>query len=175
VTLRDVLGRRAADARTLRAARWLTFAWGGLSTGAAFLFARASGTVIETVNQVGSLFYGPILGLFLLGILLRGPGSAAALGGFAAGLAVNAGVWRLAPGVSWMWWNAIGLVGTLAAGSALSRVTAPAQPKPELLWRRGAGAAAVLPRVPASRWALVASFAVIVLLALLAPKVLGGN
>ncbi|MBI4545921.1 MAG: sodium/solute symporter [Gemmatimonadetes bacterium] len=170
VTLRDVLGWREQSAARLRAARALTLLWGVVCTAASFLFARSSRTVIETVNQVGSLFYGPILALFILGMLFRRPGGVAALGGLVAGLAANAALWRLAPGVSWMWWNAIGFGISLLAGLALGTLSRAVAVPAELLWTP---TPAQWQRPPLRRdyaaWLLVLAFLGIMLVALLAP------
>jgi SSS family solute:Na+ symporter len=141
VTLRDVLGWREQDPRRLRAARLLTLGWGAFCTAASFLFARSTSTVIETVNQIGSLFYGPVLGVFVLGMLFRRPGGRAALIGLASGLAINATLWQAAPGVSWMWWNVTGFLGSIASGWAAGAMQGAVTPyidllRPESLERR---------------------------------------
>ena len=168
VTLRDVFRWEDQDPRRLWAARGLTVAWGLLCTAASFLFARSSSTVIETVNQVGSLFYGPVLALFVVGVVSRGSGGPSALGGLSAGLAVNVGFWLLAPGVSWMWWNAIGFGVALAVSLALGRVTRPLNVDPQLLWKRGARG--VLARPPLGYSALTAYFVALLFLALVLPR-----
>lgn len=124
VTLRDVLGRgpdrgeRAGDraGERLWVARGLSLLWGIFCTAAAFFFAGSSETVIESVNRVGSLFYGPVLGLFALGMLVRRASERSALLGLFAGLLVVGGLWVAAPGVSWMWWNPAGFAATFATG-----------------------------------------------------------
>lgn len=119
VTLRDVLGRGAEGGgrgERLWMARGLSLLWGIFCTAAAFFFARSSETVIESVNRVGSLFYGPVLGLFALGMLLRRASERSALLGLFAGLLVVGGLWVAAPGVSWMWWNAAGFAASFATG-----------------------------------------------------------
>jgi len=45
--------------------------WGVICVGFAFMAGHISGTVIEVINKVGSLFYGPILAAFILGMLIR--------------------------------------------------------------------------------------------------------
>jgi hypothetical protein len=66
--------------------------------------------------MVGSAFYGPVLAVFVLGVLAPGVGGTAALVGLAAGLAGNLALFGLAPGVPWLWWNPSGfLVAAIAA------------------------------------------------------------
>lgn len=53
------------DKTELRYSRLHTLAWGIFSIGVA-MFATQMGSLIEAVNVLGSLFYGPILGIFLV-------------------------------------------------------------------------------------------------------------
>lgn len=55
---------QASDAHYLRASRWLTVGWGGVSILFA-LYASQLENLIQAVNILGSLFYGTILGIFL--------------------------------------------------------------------------------------------------------------
>jgi Na+/proline symporter len=57
--------READDAHYLWASRGATILWGVFATAAA-CYAGKLGSLIEAVNKVGSYFYGPILGVFLL-------------------------------------------------------------------------------------------------------------
>ncbi len=96
--------------------RIITVAWGGLTTGAALYMAGGAETVIELVNKIGSAFYGPIAGVFLLGVMSRRAGQRAALAGLAAGVTVNLLLWLKFTSVSWLWWNLFGFGATMAAG-----------------------------------------------------------
>lgn len=53
------------DQTELKYSRLHTLAWGIFSIGVA-MFATQMGSLIEAVNVLGSLFYGPILGIFLV-------------------------------------------------------------------------------------------------------------
>jgi SSS family transporter len=120
VTLEDVFDRPPA-AQPVWLSRATSFAWGLVAVASGMAFARSSTGVLELVNQIGSLFYGPVLAVFLLGVLAPGVGGRGAIAGLMAGLAANLAIWRLLPGVSWLWWN--------PAGCATAAATA-------LLWRR---------------------------------------
>lgn len=62
---------KAADAQTyLDASRWSTAAWGVFCVAVA-LYAGKLGNLIEAVNKLGSLFYGNILGIFLVAFYLK--------------------------------------------------------------------------------------------------------
>ena len=75
---------------------------------AAWWFSRAGKTVIELVNQVGSLVYGPMLAVFLLAWFSRRADGRSAVAGALAGLVVNLALASFVPSVSWLWWNLAG-------------------------------------------------------------------
>ncbi len=129
-TLRDIPRRPIADdARGLRLGRIWSAVWGVIATAAALLAARSSQTVIELVNQIGSAFYGPVLGVFALALFAPRARAAGAIAGLVAGLVVNLALWQLAPGVSWLWWNVTGFAACIAlGGSASLPAFAPAAP-----------------------------------------------
>src|SRR4029077_8568863 len=96
----------ASDRHYLRVAQLFTAAWGVL----AVLFAALASLVdnlIQAVNILGSLFYGTILGLFLVAFFSKrvgaGPVFLAALLSEAAVIAV----W-LATDIGFLWFNVIG-------------------------------------------------------------------
>jgi uncharacterized sodium:solute symporter family permease YidK len=95
-----------SDAHYLAVARWLTVGWGALAVAFAS-FASLFENLIQAVNILGSLFYGPMLGVFLVGFFTRRVrGNAvffAALVAQAAVLATFA--WSR---VSFLWYNVIG-------------------------------------------------------------------
>jgi SSS family solute:Na+ symporter len=122
-TMEDVLrrfSRRIRDMEERAAMRWgrfLTFLWGAIATGFAFLTPHISGTVIESINKVGSLTYGPLLGMFALGILTRRATELGVVAGLVAGVAVNLGLWLSAEkSVSWLWWNVFGFAACVLVG-----------------------------------------------------------
>ena len=62
--------KTATDAKYLKASRWATIIWGLFCIGAA-LMAGKMGNLIEVVNILGSLFYGTILGIFIVSFYLK--------------------------------------------------------------------------------------------------------
>jgi SSS family transporter len=60
----------AGDRKMLQMSRWFTFAWGILAISFA-LMASLFENLIELVNILGSLFYGTILGIFLVAIFVK--------------------------------------------------------------------------------------------------------
>jgi SSS family solute:Na+ symporter len=121
-TMEDVLRRfslRFRDMEERAAMRWgrfLTFAWGAIATGFAFLTPHISGTVIESINKVGSLTYGPLLGMFALGILMPRATETGVVAGLLAGLEVSFLMWLCAPSISWLWWNVFGFAACVLVG-----------------------------------------------------------
>ena len=81
--------------------------------------ARGFGALIEAVNQVGSLFYGGMLGVFVLAFFVRRAG---ANGAFAGLLAGEAAIFAAAKftNIAFLWYNVIGCVIVIAVGVAVS-------------------------------------------------------
>ena len=101
-------------------ARAVTFGWGMLCCVFAFMVGDISDTVVESVNKIGSIFYGPVLAVFLLAFLTRWVSCWPAIIGLAAGVGLNIYLWLYVPSVSWLWWNVLGLVAALAVAAVLS-------------------------------------------------------
>jgi SSS family solute:Na+ symporter len=121
VTLDDVFGIDPAR-QSVWLGRVTSVSWGLFAIVSGMVFARSGAGVLELVNMVGSAFYGPILAVFVLGVLAPGVTGAGALAGLAAGLAGNLLLASLTPAVPWLWWNPAGFlvaaVVALAAGKA---------------------------------------------------------
>lgn len=119
-TMRDLYQRHinpdANDRYNFMMSRVLTVFWGVVCTGFAFLVGSISDTVIEAINKVGSLFYGPILAAFILGILFKKTTAAAVKIGVLLGVAVNFILWIGFPGISWLWWNVTGCLSAVIIG-----------------------------------------------------------
>ena len=134
VTLEDVVGL-TPERQSVWLSRGVSLAWGLFAVGAGLAFARTGSGVLELINQVGSAFYGPVLAVFALGILAptlrRG---SAVLAGLGAGLLANLALARLAPGVSWLWWNPAGFFVTCTVALAVGQIA----PRFEIMhWPRG--------------------------------------
>ncbi len=77
---------KGSDAHYVRSSRVATVLWGLLATVSALLVSRSEGSIIELVNQVGSYFYGSILGVFVLLLWVRRANGFSALLGLACGM-----------------------------------------------------------------------------------------
>ncbi|MGH9805102.1 MAG: sodium:solute symporter family transporter, partial [Candidatus Acidiferrales bacterium] len=110
----------ASERHYLIASKLFTVFWGIFTVLFAFVVPYISGTVIEAINKVGSLLYGPIFAAFFLGILTRW---ATALGvklGVSAGILANLCLWLGVPQLSWLWWNVVGMVVAVATAAVVS-------------------------------------------------------
>ncbi len=109
----------AGERTTRRALMWATVAWAGYAAVFASFGGRL-GSLIEAVNFVGSLFYGPMLGVFVLAFLVRRATADGAFWGTALGLVTVWGVKLAVPGLAFLWLNPIGCLATVLAGLSLS-------------------------------------------------------
>ena len=68
--------KNPTEKQDLISSRWATVAWGGFCIIVA-LYAGKMGNLIEAVNILGSLFYGTILGIFLVAFYMKNIGGTA--------------------------------------------------------------------------------------------------
>ncbi|MCR9131371.1 MAG: sodium:solute symporter [bacterium] len=73
------------DAHYLKYSRWTTLGWGIFATISALALGETR-SIIELVNQIGSYFYGSILGVFILLLWFKKANGNGALAGLAAGM-----------------------------------------------------------------------------------------
>ncbi|MGY3718250.1 sodium:solute symporter [Sutcliffiella cohnii] len=122
VSVRDFYAKyfkkNASEEHYLKASRWATVFWGIYATIFAF-FAGNLGPVIETVNKIGSYFYGALLGVFLLAIFVRRANGTGAFVGVIAGMAAVWGVTTFAS-ISWLYNNVVGAVVAVVVGYFVS-------------------------------------------------------
>ena len=111
------------DTRALWLARVATVVWAAVLL-AIGIMARRWGSVLEAGLTIASIPSGPLLGVFLLGVLLRKPRSGAAIAGMATGLAAILYV-RFQTPVAFTWYVLIGTTVTFCAGYVVSLFEAP--------------------------------------------------
>jgi len=100
--------KEGSDRNYLNASRWATFAWGVFCVVVA-LYASRLGNLIEAVNILGSLFYGTILGIFLVAFYMKHIGGRAV---FVAALIAEAFIvyaW-ITDLTAFLWLNVIGCI-----------------------------------------------------------------
>jgi SSS family solute:Na+ symporter len=105
----------------------LTVFWGAVCLVFAFFVGGISDTIIESINKIGSLINGPLLAVFLMGMLTRRVNGPGATIGLIVGFGVNLLLWEYTPKISWLWWNVIGFFIACAIGYLISL----AFPKPD--------------------------------------------
>jgi Na+/proline symporter len=126
--------RQAPDAHYLRVSKLATGLW-GLTACTFAIYAASAGSLIEVVNKVGSLFYGTLLGAFVLAIGTRRATGRGAFWGMLAGFATVLVVARTTA-ISYLWYNLVGTAVVVLVGVAIS-YTGPAEPRPGVRWIGG--------------------------------------
>ncbi|MYA32542.1 MAG: sodium:solute symporter [Gemmatimonadales bacterium] len=107
------------DAHYLLVSRLATLGWGGFAVLFA-LYAGQLGSLVEAVNEVGSIFYGALLGVFLLAFLVKRATAAGAFYGLISAMLAVLAVSRFTE-IAWLWYNVVGTLAVLAVGLALRR------------------------------------------------------
>jgi uncharacterized sodium:solute symporter family permease YidK len=106
-----------ADLHYLAASRTATVFWAVYAMAFAS-FATGFGALIEAVNYVGSLFYGGMLGVFVLAFFVK---RCTATGAFVGVLAGEAAIFTTAQFTqAFLWYNVIGCVVVVVVGTAVS-------------------------------------------------------
>ncbi|RJS93587.1 sodium/solute symporter [Salinisphaera sp. Q1T1-3] len=131
-------GRQVDSATYMRASHLATLFWGAVCLGLAFLTGHIADTIIEAINKIGSVFFGPILATFVSAILWPRIDARGANAGLVSGVALNVALWLFVPALFWFWWNVTGavacwLVAGLVSRPARSRAR-PISPRLDLHW-----------------------------------------
>lgn len=129
---RNLIAPDASDARCVLASRAFTVLWGAVAIGFA-LFARLAENLIQALNIIGSIFYGPVLALFLVAFFLKWIGGTAIFwAAIVAQLLVI--VLYFTIDISYLWYNFIGpgacILLAILIQSAQPPRAAPAGPEP---------------------------------------------
>lgn len=103
------------ERRNVRVAKWFTAFWGLIAIGFA-LFAGFAENLIEAINIIGSIFYGVVLGIFLVAFFLKWVGGTAV---FWSAVASQTAIFALyflrhrfpVLDFSYLWYNLIGCAG----------------------------------------------------------------
>jgi SSS family transporter len=122
VTVIDIYKRHvhpnATDHHYLWASRLATAFWASYAVFFA-QYAKKLGSLIEAVNLLGSLFYGTLLGVFVLAFWFRRvTGTGAFIGMLAGEVAIFWAYWFT--GISFLWYNVIGCIVVVITGLAVS-------------------------------------------------------
>lgn len=104
-----------------KASRWFTFGWGIFAIATA-MFASKLGSLIEAVNVLGSLFYGTILGIFLVAFYLKKIGGKAVFWGAVITQLIVIGIY-ISDIISFLWLNVIGCLLVLIFAGAFQLIS----------------------------------------------------
>ncbi|RNC92025.1 MAG: sodium transporter [Allomuricauda sp.] len=166
VTMEDFVKRfkpDMSDKSYVLNSRLLSLFWGLVCLFFAFFAGNIEGTVIEVINKISSVFYGPILAAFILAILTKKTHALGANVGIVIGVLFNMYLWLYVPDVFWFWWNAIGCLVTVVVAMIVSA-----------LIKRKANEGLEVVYFPAKRelFILLGFFVVIVVLSICLPSIL---
>lgn len=103
-------GKTLTNQQSLSLARITSFFWGAVTLLLSFFAGDIAPTVIEAINKVGSVFYGPILACFVLGIWAKRVHAFSLNISLLSGVMANIFLWLFAEHVFWFWWNVSGFV-----------------------------------------------------------------
>jgi Na+/proline symporter len=110
--------RNASDHHYVSASRWATLFWGAYAVAFAG-WGKRLGSLIVAVNVVGSLFYGSLLGCFVVALAFRRVRGTAVFVGMLAGEAAIFWAFFYSH-VSYLWYNVIGCVVVVAVALAIT-------------------------------------------------------
>ena len=113
--------KTASDHHYLNASRAMTVFWGMYAVITA-QFAKRQGSLVETVNLLGSFFYGAMLGAFVLAFFFPRVGGRGAFYGVLAGEAAVIACYVFQVKVAFLWYNAIGCLVVVATGLLISQM-----------------------------------------------------
>jgi SSS family solute:Na+ symporter len=132
---RHIVRRDESDSHYVIASKVFTVMWGAVAVGFA-LFANLQENLIQAANIVASIFYGVVLGLFVVGFFFRWVGSTAVFwSALAAQTLVLVMYSFLTREISYLWYNLIGcgacvlfslMIHTAGRFFALGRAPGPA-------------------------------------------------
>jgi SSS family solute:Na+ symporter len=112
----------ASDHHYLTASRLATAFWGVYAIVCA-QFIKGIGSLVEAVNVLGSLFYGGMLGVFVLAFFFSRVNARGAFYGVLAGELVIFLCWKYT-GLAFLWFNVVGCVVVVLTGLIVSAMSA---------------------------------------------------
>jgi len=108
--------RNGTERGDLNASRLFTLFWGVVTLLVA-LFASRMGNLLEAVNILGSLFYGTILGIFLVAFYFKSIGGRAVFAAAVVSEIIVFAVWKMDV-MAYLWLNLVGCAAVVLLGYA---------------------------------------------------------
>lgn len=115
-------GKNLSEKEYMKLSHGTALFWGVVCVVIAFFVGDIADTVIEAINKVGSVSFGPILATFILALLFKKVSTQAVNAGLIVGVALNVYLWLFEPQIFWFWWNAFGAIATFAVAMIISAV-----------------------------------------------------
>lgn len=111
-----------SDSHYVRASKFATLFWGIFAIAFALTAHRFAPSLIELVNMIGSLFYGTILGMFLLAFYAKNMSGTST---FTAALVAEAVVvyCKLGTDIAYLWFNVVGCLVTITVALLVERLS----------------------------------------------------
>lgn len=125
-------GKEVGEKAYMRLSHLTALFWGVVCVVIAFFVGDIADTVIEAINKVGSVSFGPILATFVMAILVKKISTKGANIGLLVGVGVNVYLWLFVPEIFWFWWNAIGAVVTFVVAYLVSMLAPVGSAHPEI-------------------------------------------
>ena len=145
-TMQDFIERysnvKGDQKKFLLLSKLTTVSWGifAILSAIGLFYWQSADTVVEIINKVGSIFYGPILATFIMGVAVSSISGAAIITGVICGVLINLYLFLFVPNLSWLWWNAIGFLATSLVSYVLSQSIMKLDKTPSdslILWHSG--------------------------------------
>lgn len=114
------INKNGSEKGYLKASRLFTLGW-GIFTVIIALYANKLGNLLEAVNILGSLFYGTILGIFLVAFYVKKIGGKAVFWAAIWTEVMIVGIWQ-ADVVAFLWLNLIGCVLVIVLGLIIQQL-----------------------------------------------------
>ena len=115
ISMEDFISRKwqVPEKKYVVYSKLVALAWGVITLILAFFMGNIAKTVIEAINKIGSVFYGPVVCMFLLAIFTKKIQAKSANMGVVFGVLTNLVMWIFFKNIFWFWWNVIGALVTL--------------------------------------------------------------
>ncbi|MFT2090296.1 sodium:solute symporter family transporter [Paraglaciecola sp. 2405UD69-4] len=118
-----ITGKVLSSKNSLKVARYAGIFWGGVTLTLSFYAGDIAPTIIEAINKIGSVCFGPILATFILGICTSRINAQQVNTGLILGVLSNIYLWLYQPHIFWFWWNLSGFLCTLGLACMLNALS----------------------------------------------------
>lgn len=113
--------RELTQDQYVKYSKLLALFWGIVCIVLAFFSGNIASTVIEAINKIGSVFYGPILATFVIAVKFQRIKAKGMNWGILAGVGTNIYLWLVVgENLFWFWWNVTGAIVTFAVAYLVS-------------------------------------------------------